>query len=572
MASKRKGSRRGWWIALVVVAAAGAAAGLRFYPRSGNTKGVPTGVQIGAAETGAIQQRISATGVVAAQIGAMVKIGSQITGRIRRLPADVGTQVVANQVVAELDLPDLDAQVLQQRHRVAEAEAGLEQARSRLRQAAENAGFSRDQTDAQIAEADAALKAAQAHVESSAATAKLQPTQTASEISRAEAALSTARSVQKQVEQTSRQQVQQAQSSIDDAKVVVTNTRRTLTRGEGLLRQGFIAAQDVDNMRTSWEQAKAKLDSSTANLDIIQEKTRADLQSAKDQVAQAQAALESARAGTLQNSVREAELRNAQQALRQAEATLRLRHASRSEDRIRQMAIGEARSAVAQAQAALLEARSMLTYQLAQLDKTIIRSPISGTVLSITAQQGETVAAGLAAPTLITVADLNRLEVRAYVDETDIGRVRLGVPAEVRVESYTNRIFHGKVTKIASSSTIKDNVVTYETTIAIRDADGLLRPDMTADVGLILGTRDGVILVPSEAIHREPTRSIVYVLHREREGAERAEVRVVDPGSDTGTKTEVRSGLKPGEEVILAGASRLGVRVPDSQRGGPGGK
>src|SRR5205814_10081008 len=113
-------------------------------------------------------------------------------------------------------------------------------------------------------------------------------------------------------------------------------------------------------------------------------------------------------------------------------------------------------------------------YQLAQLTKTVIRSPIAGTVVSIAAQQGETVAAAFAAPTLIIVTDLNRLEVKAYVDENDIGRVRLGLPATVAVDSFPDRRFTGRVTKVAAASTVKDNVVTYETTIAIDRPGGLL--------------------------------------------------------------------------------------------------
>ena len=569
MGKKRKRIR--WSLLIwVVVVAVGASYAVQRQLQSGRGTGIPKGGQVAAAVRGAIQERITATGVVAAQTGAMVKIGSQITGRIRRLPADVGTQIQAGQVVAVLDSPDLQAQVDQQRHSVAAAEASLAQARSRLHQAIENSGFSKQQTDAQIAEADAALKAAAGKVESSAATAQLQPTQTATGITSAAAALSTAQSQQQQVEQTARQQILQAQSSVDDAQAAADNAQRTLARQEKLLAQGFIPAQNVDDSRASARQMVARLESAKANLDIVKEKTRADLLAARDQVSQAKANLASARASRLQDTMRAADLRTARESLRQAQATLALQRASRSQDRMRQMAIIESQGAVEQAQEALLQARAQLRYQLAQWDKTVIHSPIRGTVLSITAQQGETIAAGLAAPTLITVADLNRLEVLAYVDETDIGRVRLGLPAEVRVEAFPARTFHGRVTRIASASTIKDNVVTYETTIALRDAVGLPRPDMTADVTLILGEQKDVVLVPSEAVHREINRSIVYVLHRKKQGKERAEIRAVKPGIDDGLHAELRSGLQPGEEVVLAGLPRLGVQAADAQSGGPG--
>src|SRR5438046_2141874 len=312
MGKKRKRIR--WSLLIwVVVVAVGASYAVQRRLQSGRGTGIPEGVQVAAAVRGAIQERITATGVVAAQTGAMVKIGSQITGRIRRLPADVGTQIQAGQVVAVLDSPDLQAQVDQQRHSVAAAEASLAQARSRLHQAIENSGFSKQQTDAQIAEADAALKAAAGKVESSAATAQLQPTQTATGITSAAAALSTAQSQQQQVEQTARQQILQAQSSVDDAQAAADNAQRTLARQEKLLAQGFIPAQNVDDSRASARQMVARLESAKANLDIVKEKTRADLLAARDQVSQAKANLASARASRLQDTMRAADLRTAQE-------------------------------------------------------------------------------------------------------------------------------------------------------------------------------------------------------------------------------------------------------------------
>lgn len=568
MQKRNRGARRLWVIILLV--AGGLFALMRFKPPAPRGNAVPEEVQFASVAQGVLQRRITATGVVAAQTGAMVKIGSQITGRIRSLPADVGTQVRAGQVVAVLDAPDLEAQVRQQQQNVAVARATLAQAEARRRQRLVNAGYTREQTGAQIREASAALAAAESKVEAAQATAKLQPQQTRSEISRAEATLSAAQATLRQAEQTARQQIQQAQASIDEAQANAENVRKTLSRYEALLREGFAAVQDVDNYRSSSQQATARLESARANLEVVREKTRTEVDTAREQVRQAQASLEAAKASTLQDTVREADLQTAQKSLEQSRATLELRKASHAEERLREMEVDEASGAIAQTRAALKQAQAQLQYQQAQLDKAIIRSPIQGTVLSITAQQGETIAAGLAAPTLITVADLQRLEVRAYVDETDIGQVHLGLPAEVRVEAYPNRTFHGRVTKIASASTVKDNVVTYETTIAVQDSGGLLRPDMTADVGIVLGERTGVLLIPSEAVHRDGNTTLVYVLHRDRSQPDNVEKRVVQTGSDDGERTEIRSGLTEGEELVVAGLARLGVRAPDAVSGGPG--
>jgi len=550
------------WIALAVVSGVVVA---QKRAQSHSSGPIPSGVELTTVGLGTQQKKISATGIVASQTGTQVKIGSQIAGPIKSLPADVGTVVKANQVVAILELPDLQAQVDQMEHSVVASQAALEQATSRYKQAIETAGFNSKATAAQIAQADAALKAAEANVDSSNAANALQPIQTVTDIARAKAALSSARSAEKQEVQTVEQQIQQAQSNLDDAQAGLVTSSKTLNRQRELLKKGYIAEDLVDQQEAVYKQAVAKVQNMKAALDIAKEKTRADLQSAHDSVSQAEAALDAANAEKFQDKLHEATLRNAIETQKSANATLLLQQANLLQDKIKREAVIESHGAMMQAEAALKQAKDQLKYQVAQMDKTVIRSPIAGTVLSISSQQGETVAAGFSVTTLITVADLNRLEVRAYVDETDIGHIKLGLPCEVRVEAFPGKIFKGKVTKIASASTTKDNVVTYETTIAVTNTGGLLRPDMTADVSLILGEKPNVILVPSEAVHKEMRRNVVYVLHKEKPESDRVEVRAVETGFDDGTSTEIKSGVKVGESIVVAGLPRLGVRAPDSQ-------
>lgn len=562
---KRKRVPWGWiWAGAAV--AAGAGCGMWYHQiTAAEAARLPAGVQTGTATRENIDQKITATGVAAAQTGAKVNIGSQITGRISRLPADVGTVVRAGQVVAVLDAPDLQAQVDQQQQSVSVSAANLRQVESRFVQAQLSAALSREQTVAQIDEARHALTGAEQHLRVTDAQRKLQPVQTTSDIAHAEATLSTVRSQERQVKQTVALQLTQAQTAIDDAREALANARLLLRRQRALLAQGYIAGQQVDDTRTLYLQASAHLKNAEASYTIVQEKTEADLAAARDRVTEAEAALNAARAGRLQDAMREADQRTAEEARKQAAATLALRNSNRTQDLIRRRAEEEARSAVEQARASFRQAEALLNYQKAQLDKAIIHSPIDGTVLSITAQQGETVAAGFSAPTLITVADLHRLEIRTYVDEVDIGKVHRGLPAEVRVEAYPNRVFHGHVTKMAAASTMKDNVVTYETTVAVTDAGGLLRPDMTASVTLILGRTPNVLSVPTEAVHRAVGRSVLYVLHRDRKGKERVEERTVRTGVQDTSRIEIADGVREQEEVILAGLQRLGVTAVDAQ-------
>ncbi|HEX8410167.1 MAG TPA: efflux RND transporter periplasmic adaptor subunit [Thermoanaerobaculia bacterium] len=149
---------------------------------------------------------------------------------------------------------------------------------------------------------------------------------------------------------------------------------------------------------------------------------------------------------------------------------------SPSELDVAQRAFAVAEQQTAGAQAALEAATTQLGY-------ARIAAPIAGVVASIATQEGETVAASFAAPTFVTLLDLERLEVWAYVDETDIGRIRPGLPARFTVDTYGGEEFTGRVTAIYPKPEIRDNVVNYVTVIRF-DAprDRVLRPEMTATV------------------------------------------------------------------------------------------
>jgi HlyD family secretion protein len=118
-----------------------------------------------------------------------------------------------------------------------------------------------------------------------------------------------------------------------------------------------------------------------------------------------------------------------------------------------------------------------------QLGYARIVAPIAGVVSAVSTQEGETVAASFAAPTFVTLLDLGRLEVWAYVDETDIGRIRVGQPARFTVDTYSDQEFEGRVTSIHPQAEIRDNVINYVAVVTFEPPrDRVLRPEMTAIV------------------------------------------------------------------------------------------
>ena len=199
------------------------------------------------------------------------------------------------------------------------------------------------------------------------------------------------------------------------------------------------------------------------------------------------------------------------------------------------------------ARARVLKSQADQDYAGAQLAYATITAPISGTIASVATQQGETVAAGLNAPTFITIIDLDKLEVNAYVDETDVGKIGVGQEALFSVDTYPDRDFRGTVTAIYPRAVLQENVVNYITLISIDNAEGRLKPDMTANVTITLKKKKGVLAVPAAAVKREGGRKYISVVAPGGK-IDRREVRT---GWKEGAYLEVTSGLKEGEAVSM---------------------
>lgn len=225
-------------------------------------------------------------------------------------------------------------------------------------------------------------------------------------------------------------------------------------------------------------------------------------------------------------------------------------------DRISRLAAGghataaelsQARRALDVAGARAREAAAAVTAAKVQLGYASIHAPIGGVVGSVSTQEGETVAASFAAPTFLTIVDLTRLEVQAYVDETDIGRVAAGQAASFTVDTWPDHTFEGRVTAIRPTAEIRDNVVNYVTLIEFKNrSERLLRPEMTATINLVVEGRGDVLSLPNGALRRDSGGS--YVLAVRGAALERRPVSVGFRGSEY---TEVVSGLEAGERVLV---------------------
>ena len=201
--------------------------------------------------------------------------------------------------------------------------------------------------------------------------------------------------------------------------------------------------------------------------------------------------------------------------------------------------------AVASAQLQADQAR-LRSAQIA-LSYTRVTAPINGVVAEVSTREGETVAAAFAAPNFVTIIDLDRLEVLAYVDETDIGRVFVGQTATFTVDTFPNVEFAADIKAIQPRAELQGSVVNYVVRLEFEpSADFILRPEMTAHVRIVVEERDGVLTAARSTIKRTVGRQYVMV----RRGSEWSE-QDVQTGWRSESTVEFLSGVREGDVLEL---------------------
>jgi len=206
-----------------------------------------------------------------------------------------------------------------------------------------------------------------------------------------------------------------------------------------------------------------------------------------------------------------------------------------------------ARRDLAVARAQLQANRARFRSAEIELDYTRITAPIDGVVAEVSTREGETVAAAFAAPNFVTIIDLERLEVLAYVDETDIGRVAVGQLASFTVDTFPDVEFKARVTAIQPRAELQGSVVNYLARLEFeRSEDFVLRPEMTAHVRIVVDERERALTAPRASIKRRAGRQYV-VLQRDGQWTEQ-DVRT---GWRSDTSVEFLSGVREGDVLEL---------------------
>jgi HlyD family secretion protein len=238
---------------------------------------------------------------------------------------------------------------------------------------------------------------------------------------------------------------------------------------------------------------------------------------------------------------------NADQAQQQYLSAVNARDRAVAQISVDQGKLRQAQAQVAQNDASLKQLEEQLSY-------TTITSPIDGVVLSRDVQVGDAVSSilvlGSTATLVMTLGDTHQVYVKGKVDESDIGKVYLGQPARIKVQSFPERTFYGKVTKIAPLGVEKDNVTTFEVQISIDNPGGELKANMTANAEIVLEEHKHVLTIPEQAVLYDKDRKpSVWV--PDAHGKDGHRVVSVKTGLSNGSRIEITSGLHAGDTVIL---------------------
>src|SRR5215468_7969566 len=313
-----------------------------------------------------------------------------------------------------------------------------------------------------------------------------------------------------------------------------------------VVQEGQILVElDKDNLQARLHEARAALLGAQANLKAAQaELEKNKIEAEGVDIAFARRNRDRAEQLTKDGLLPQSNLDDSRMAVEVAENRQR---AAKAQLFVTEARVSQAEATVAQSQAAVERAEE-------ELSNATIRSPIKGVVLSRDVEIGSPVSSilnlGAGATLVMVLGDIHEVFVRGKVDESDIGLVKLELPARIRVETFKDRQFDGRVTQISPLGVEKDNVVSFEVRVSIANAGGELRANMSANAEIVLDEHKNTLIVPEKAVIYDAER--VAWIEVPRVGAPKGkEKKVVKVGLSNGTKTEIVQGLTDGQKVIL---------------------
>ncbi len=499
------------------------------------------------ATVGIVETKVTETGAI--EPLKKVEVKSKVGGRVTALYAQEGASVTAGQLLATIEPTEINSQVAQIR-------AQLDGVRARYDRAVRTVPYQSDQTRSSITSAREALRQAESRLKVAREESDSQPQLTRSSVAQAQAGLDTARDALALLKNSTQPQAEvQAQSGFDDTQANVNALTRDLQRQRNLLAKGYVAGQDVETAEASLASAIARRDQAKKRLDVLGEQHRLEVADAESRVRQAQAALNSARAGASAVPIKRHGVDSAVAAVKAARAQLLGATSGTRQDQMRQDDVAEAKASVVQLENQLREV------EVRQKDTRIL-APQSGVVTRRYMEAGELISSGVnsfsAGTPVMQIADLSQMLVKISVNEVDVHKIRPALPVDITIDGAKGAVFTGHVRKVAPAAVAADQgaqnnngVIRFAVEVLVDHPDSRLKPGMSAKCALIVARKPNVLRLPLNAVKGTGSKTKVDLPTGalDEKGAPKTVERPITVGLRGDTYLEVLSGLKKGEKV-----------------------
>lgn len=471
-----------------------------------------------------------------------VEVKSRVSGRVAQLLVEEGDVVEKGQLIAVIDPQETELRVEQDRAQLRGAQSAIER------------------LDVEIVQRESLLRSALKQAEERLAQAKdqlqAQPTLTKVGIRSAEASLTSATKERERLVSSSHPtQRTSTEANLREARANLANAEAEHTRQKELLALGYTAGRNVENSQLQLELAKARLATAEENLRRLDDQHRVELERADAAIAQAKAELDRSRTNQFQDDVRQRDYQIALSDLDRAKAQLR--------------DIEVLKKSRNQSVASADQIGSVLGDSLRQLGETEIRAPIAGVVTRKLVQEGELVASlsSFSSGTpIIRLEDRTAMMVKLNVNEIDVAKLTLGMPARVSVDAFADQEVAGTVRKIAPATLAttaaagQAAVVKFEVEVWLDPNNLNLKSGMSAKCTMITDKRAKTLQVPAEYVSKDADGSFV-LLKPAKPTDEPKKVRV-KTGLTSGARVELVEGVKLGDKLVkpeFTGPARKGA-------------
>ena len=421
-----------------------------------------SGIKTAAVERGDIAVTIDATGTIKPLN--IVEVSSKASGKILELKVDAGDYVEKDEIIAVIETTYVQISLEQ-------AQADLQSAKARLQQAQIDIELQREQSDIQIRQAQESLAEAQQRLIQLKEDIRLEKIANKRGVMDAENSLNIAKIRYKLLtsDEVRDENKRRAQATLDQDKANFDLVTAEHERNKTLYDKELISLAALESSQAQLKSAEARYKSAVENLKLVEKPaTEAELELGKADIKKAEFNRELANERVAAEATRDMDITLQEQRIVQAEESLKLARANRKQITRKERDIETARLAVKRNQVQL-ELRQI------EYDDTVIKAPISGTILEKKVEEGQVITSRLSSlsstegQAIVTMADLDTVYVVTEVDETDIGKIRIGQPVTINVEAYPDMPFQGEVLKIAPQGQVIQNVTTFEVTSELKN-------------------------------------------------------------------------------------------------------